>query len=739
MDMSTVTQSFLTLFSLFSFLCLCLCCCSSREQSTFSVDGLNFMVVAGDDDATVTVTGFTDDVIPDLAIPATVDFEGKTYLVTVIGDSAFYQSVGLKSLTLPANLTAIGNEAFCGCRQLCWIAVGDGDQAFYGCHGPAGGVTLPAGLTKIGKGAFYDCNLTGSITLPASLTEIGEGTFCDCDKLTSVTLQAVTPPDLGEWAFAGIAVQATFTCPSESLTDYQTHADWSPFFPSNSNEYGGFRFQILGRESAVPTATVIGFAGEVIPVSLSIPVTIEVEGVTYPVTAIGAYAFDGCSGLTGELTLPVGLTAIGSFAFYKCSGLTGDLTLPACLTTIGNYAFVGCYGLTSATLQSTTPPALGNKVFTDIVNRFGKCEFTFTCPEGSLTAYRSAPDWAPFFPFSQGNVNFYIKESKAIITGSCVPKAELITLTIPAIVEAEGIFYPVTGIGYYAFYGYSGLTSLILPKSLTEIDWYAFCDCSGLTGELTLPAGLTEIGGDAFRGCSGLTSMTLPAGLTSISFSAFYNCSGLTSLTFPKDLIEIGDFAFCGCTGLTSLTFPKDLTEIGDFAFCDCAGLTSLTFPAGLASIGDDAFQGCDGLTGELKLPAGLTKIGDDAFWGCDGLTSVKLPASLTSIGGGTFHGCSGLTGELKLPAGLTKIGDFAFKGCSDLTSVTFPEGLTKIGGGAFEGCSGLASVTLLSTIPPTLGYAAFGDVSYDCNFLCPKKSRNVYRANKDWKEYFTD
>ena len=42
---------------------------------------------------------------------------------------------------------------------------------------------------------------------------------------------------------------------------------------------------------------------------------------------------------------------------------------------------------------------------------------------------------------------------------------------------------------------------------------YVFYDCSGLTS-LTLPSSVTEIGRFAFRNCSGLTSLTIPSSVT---------------------------------------------------------------------------------------------------------------------------------------------------------------------------------------------------------------------------------
>lgn len=79
------------------------------------------------------------------------------------------------------------------------------------------------------------------------------------------------------------------------------------------------------------------------------------------VQTIGAYAFYGCTDLTGDLAIPdsvktidnaafygTGITAltlgkevqtIGESAFAACTDLTGDLVIPDSVTTIGESAF----------------------------------------------------------------------------------------------------------------------------------------------------------------------------------------------------------------------------------------------------------------------------------------------------------------------------------------------------------------------------------------------------------------
>ena len=56
-------------------------------------------------------------------------------------------------------------------------------------------------------------------------------------------------------------------------------------------------------------------------------------------TSIGSYAFNGCTGLTGDLVIPDSVTSIGDNAFNACFNLTGSLTIGNSVTSIGAYAF----------------------------------------------------------------------------------------------------------------------------------------------------------------------------------------------------------------------------------------------------------------------------------------------------------------------------------------------------------------------------------------------------------------
>lgn len=63
-------------------------------------------------------------------------------------------------------------------------------------------------------------------------------------------------------------------------------------------------------------------------------------------------------------------------------------------------------------------------------------------------------------------------------------------------------------------------------------------------GHFVVPDYVTEIGWGAFEGCTGLTSIEIPDSVTKIGHGAFGTCIGLTSIEIPNSVTEIGSWAF---------------------------------------------------------------------------------------------------------------------------------------------------------------------------------------------------
>ena len=145
----------------------------------------------------------------------------------------------------------------------------------------------------------------------------------------------------------------------------------------------------------------------------------------------------------------------------------------------------------------------------------------------------------------------------AIVTSYCGEQQDVI---IPSEVSYEGGTYTVEVIGQDAFYHCEGLTSVVIPNSVTYIGWNAFAYCFDLTS-VTIGNSVTTIGSDAFCGCSSLTNIDIPNSVTYIGESAFRECSGLTSVTIPNSVTYIGYCTFEGCYNLTDVySYITDLS-----------------------------------------------------------------------------------------------------------------------------------------------------------------------------------
>ena len=297
--------------------------------------------------------------------------------------------------------------------------------------------------------------------------------------------------------------------------------------------------------------------------------------------------------------------------------------------------------------------------------------------------------------------------------GTLINGTNLLNEATAAVIEGYSV------IGDFAFFNATGLTSIVIPASVTSIGPGAFQNAIGLTS-IVIPASVTSIGGFAFADATGLTSITFTgtSTLTSIGFGAFSNAIGLTSINIPASVTSIGAFAFFDATGLTSINIPASVTSIGYFALVSSS----------LQSINVDQnnlnYSSLDGVlfnkdktiliqypggkkTDLYVIPASVTSIGNYAFFNATGLTSINIPESVTSIGNYAFFNAIGLT-SIVIPASVTSIGDYAFFGATGLTSITFTgtSTLTRIGRSAFENATGLTSIVIPASVTRIGDYA---------------------------------
>lgn len=231
-----------------------------------------------------------------------------------------------------------------------------------------------------------------------------------------------------------------------------------------------------------------------------------------------------------------------------------------------------------------------------------------------------------------GGINYYINTDGETAEVRIKYSKYSGDVVIPETVEYEGVTCRVTGIGEYAFYDCSSLTSITIPNFVTSIGGAAFAGCSSLTS-ITIPNSVTNIGGSAFYACKGLTSFTIPSSVTSIEVGEFMGCSSLTSVTIPNSVTNIGTFAFYDCPSLTSITIPSSVTSIGGWAFANCAELANVyCYAEETPYTIFDAFNGSEIKYATLHVPdASVEEYKSTSPWSEFG-TIVGLSDSETAI-----------------------------------------------------------------------------------------------------------
>ena len=459
-----------------------------------------------------------------------------------------------------------------------------------------------------------------------------------------------------------------------------------------------------------------------------------------PVTSIGDYAFNRCTGMT-SIEIPNSVTSIGNNAFKDCSSLT-SITIPNRVTSVGFNAFISCTSLTSIIVEA------GNATYD-----------------------------------SRDNCNAIIETASNTLIVGC-----------PNTIIPNG----VTNIGNNSFLYCSSITSITIPKSVTTIGRNAFRYCSSLDTiyvEATMPPALedstvfmdtpsptcyipcgtlaayeasdwaSQVGEFVEEGCApiqmcgddlyweyadGVLTITgtgdmydyaadtdvpwydvrgniktviLPDAMTKIGQNAFYKCINMTTINMPASLISVGEKAFAQDTKLAcEIILPASMTTIASRAFFNCQAVTAFHLEATTPpTIPNDAFERT---TAPIHVPCGYGHIyGKHTQWGMLNLEMCELlqdnvyyyPIDGHTARAVTYH--SNPTDTIVIPSAVvidgmpctvTEVADFAFTDCANLPAIYFSEGLEYIGERAFVRCYGLHGTIVLPATLETIGERAF-------------------------------
>lgn len=744
-----------------------LCLSSFASARAALTDGTLYCELVGDE---AIIIGVKNENLTTVNIPETVNYEGKQYTVTTIGEYAFedmvslssvnipnsvitiqqcaFQNTGLSSITIPMSVSTIERGAFLFCGNLntlyynaieCVIEGEDAifgnpwegtssletaiigeevkiipDFLFSGCSALTS-INIPNSVKTIGSYAFQNCTGLNSVDIPDSVNTIGLYAFENCKGLTSVSIPS-SVSSLGLDAFHGCSgIKEVYFNATKCATET----------PGNYFSYYGI-----------------------------FPSSIEKIVIGDNVTEIPSYFLGKCKNLT-SITIPESVAVIGQRAFYQCVGIQ-SIIIPGSIVSIGYEAF---------------PESGLKEVYFDAEN----------CNQCS-------------FPSSVEKV--IIGDNVKSIPANAFRGLQISDITIPSAVSAIGenafsgcenlktVYYNAENCTVFGRYDEDWGVFLVFPKTIENVIFgdnvrnipqYAFVACE--VSSISLPSSVRTIGAYAFNGCEKLTEVITPsikdwlnisfedasANPTSITKKLTCDGSEVRRLVVPEGVNRINAHAFVNCESIVTVSLPSGIESVGEYAFDGCAALQRFNFQAledflgvnydtenakfptgndGKIYINSEAFDTSN--IGELEWPSSLKHIPAYAFYGY-GITGITVPADLESIGEAAFANSSlahfkymgQKDADSMLPDNITElpgftfknseltdinlnnvatIGQEAFSNCGNIEEIVFPQSLTALGDYAFRSCWNLKTVEFRGT-PISSGNGTF-ESCYDISVV---------------------
>ena len=113
----------------------------------------------------------------------------------------------------------------------------------------------------------------------------------------------------------------------------------------------------------------------------------------------------------------------------------------------------------------------------------------------------------------------------------------------------------------------------------SDNDWISFFQDIISLDELQYFHNLEIIEIYSFKSCKELKSIILPKSLQEINSNAFNKCISLKEIIFPENIKFIGPGSFLDCENLEKIIIPENIKKISNGAFYDCSSLKKIIIP----------------------------------------------------------------------------------------------------------------------------------------------------------------
>lgn len=336
-----------------------------------------------------------------VVIPEKVNYEGKTYVVTTIGEKSFLRCPYLKSVTLPSSIVTLEYLAFYE-SPIREITLPDGLVTLgEGCLGGTliQKIHIPESVTTVGEEVFLRCANLSEVNIPKNWTSLPKNCFNQCTSLTELVI-----PDniksIGVFCFYGCS-----NLKSIKLSNTLEKIDKEAFekcsalesieLPSSLKilDGGAFQYCYSLKSLVIPNSvTMLGQAMFAECTSLESVTVSESIGSVFP----GAFCMS-CPALK-YVNIPATVTEINNQAFEDCPSLE-TIDIPELVKGIYSRAFAGSTSLKTISCRNPQPPYIEKNTFGSVDEPNGTYIYEnaiLYVPSESVNAYASHYRWKAF-------------------------------------------------------------------------------------------------------------------------------------------------------------------------------------------------------------------------------------------------------------------------------------------------------------------------------------------------------
>ena len=466
---------------------------------------------------------------------------------------------------------------------------------------PDGTLTIPSNVSKIGYGAFSNVEGLKTIIIPGTCKIIGEKAFANNKTLEKVIIQD------GVEIIDNHAFRNCKSLVSVEMANSVTRINTQSFYGDSNLS----------------------------SINLS-------NNLNY----IGPWAFDSCK--IQEIEIPNGIKEVTTSVFGNCKHLE-KIILPDSLEKIDSSAFQNCSNLTSINISENNK----NFVFRDgILMNSDESEMIIILESAINGNTFNVPNGIKKLTSNQFNNYLQITTlnipSSTIDIGPGIINNNITEVNIAEENEKyetykDGIYEKINGIRekLVRYYGKDtniiiedgikilgkncfqskNITNIILPKTLEEIEGYAFIYTK--LEKLSLSENIQKLDTMFLYG-SNITKLTINENNPNytVEDDILYN-KNKTELILPiKPLGTITEFQI-----------PNGVSKIGRNAFLHQGKMTKIIIPGTVKEIGQNAFDKCSSLT-NIEIPSSVEKIGEGCFNSCENLSEIRINKEKGSIAG---------------------------------------------------------------------------------------------------------